>query len=187
MSEADIEYRGHFIDVQSHESDGKQWRPKAVVSIYHGGVLHQKTVAAPIEVLSDSETAADTYSLGSSTVNMDAETNPKAKTITTIRYVHRKRISERFSGTCDETVAEKVDDSALLWACCVKTASPAGKRSALRLLRYLEPPRPLHEPLPRPRCYSPEQGDLFEQPASAVRDTGERIVADRDREIRRFV
>jgi len=53
MSEADIEYRGHFIDVQSHESDGKQWRPKAVVSIYHGGVLHQKTVAAPIEVLSE--------------------------------------------------------------------------------------------------------------------------------------
>jgi hypothetical protein len=63
MSEADIEYRGHFIDVQSHESDGKQWRPKAVVSIYHGGVLHQKTVAAPIKVLFDSETAADTYSL----------------------------------------------------------------------------------------------------------------------------
>lgn len=48
MSEADIEYRGHFIDVRSHGSDGKQWRPKAVVSIYHGGVLHQKTVAAPI-------------------------------------------------------------------------------------------------------------------------------------------
>ena len=48
MGEADIEYRGHFIDVQSHGSDGKQWRPKAVVSIYHGGVLHQKTVAAPI-------------------------------------------------------------------------------------------------------------------------------------------
>ena len=63
MSEADIEYRGHFINVQSYESDGKQWRPKAVVSIYHGGVLHQNTVTAPIEVLFDSETAADTYSL----------------------------------------------------------------------------------------------------------------------------
>ena len=47
MSEADIEYRR-----------------KAVVSIYHGGVLHQKTVAAPIELLFASETAADTYSLG---------------------------------------------------------------------------------------------------------------------------
>jgi hypothetical protein len=64
VAAARLEYRGHFIDVQSHESDGKQWRPKAVVSIYHGGVLHQKTVAAPIEVLFDSETAADTYSLG---------------------------------------------------------------------------------------------------------------------------
>jgi hypothetical protein len=63
MSEADIEYRGHFIDVQSYESDGKRWRPKAVVSIYHGGALHQKIVSAPIEVLFDSETEADTYSL----------------------------------------------------------------------------------------------------------------------------
>ena len=32
MSEADIEYRGYFIDAQSYESDGKQWRPKALVS-----------------------------------------------------------------------------------------------------------------------------------------------------------
>ena len=63
MSEADIEYRGHFIDVQSYESDGKQWRPKAVVSIYHGGALHKEVVSAPIEVLFDSEAAADTYSL----------------------------------------------------------------------------------------------------------------------------
>jgi hypothetical protein len=63
MSEADIEYRGHFIDVQSYASDGKRWRSRAVVSIYHGGALHQKIVAAPIEVLFDSETEADTYSL----------------------------------------------------------------------------------------------------------------------------
>ena len=34
-----------------------------------------------------------------------------------------------------------------------------------------------------PDRYSPEQGDLVEQLASAVRDTGERIVADRDWEI----
>ncbi len=38
-----------------------------------------------------------------------------------------------------------------------------------------------------PKRYSPEQGKLVEQLASAVSDTGERIVADRDREIRRFV
>jgi hypothetical protein len=63
MSEADIEYRGHFIDVQSDQSDGKRWRPKAVVSIYHGGALHQAIVSAPFEVLFDSETEADTYSL----------------------------------------------------------------------------------------------------------------------------
>ncbi len=35
----------------------------------------------------------------------------------------------------------------------------------------------------RPNRYSPEQGELVEQLASAVSDTGERIVANRDREI----
>jgi hypothetical protein len=64
MSEApDIEYRGHFINVQSYEAAGKRWRPKAVVSIYGGGALHQETLHAPIGVLLDSESAADTYSL----------------------------------------------------------------------------------------------------------------------------
>src|SRR6266851_2001401 len=63
MSEANIEYRGHFIDVQSFESGGKRWRPKAVVSIYQGGALQTRLVSAPVEVLLDSEVAADTYSL----------------------------------------------------------------------------------------------------------------------------
>jgi hypothetical protein len=34
-----------------------------------------------------------------------------------------------------------------------------------------------------PNRYSPKQGELIEQLASAVSDTGERIVANRDREI----
>ncbi|MGH7414137.1 MAG: hypothetical protein ACREKJ_08035 [Candidatus Rokuibacteriota bacterium] len=64
MSEApDIEYRGHFIEVQSYESEGKQWRPKAVVSIYQSGMLYQQIVSAPGDVLLGSEEAADTYSL----------------------------------------------------------------------------------------------------------------------------
>jgi hypothetical protein len=63
MSEADIEYRGQFIDVQSSEYDGKRWQPKAVVSIYHSGTLHTKIVPAPIDVLFDSEVGADTYAL----------------------------------------------------------------------------------------------------------------------------
>jgi hypothetical protein len=63
MSEADIEYRGHFIDVQSFESHGKRWRPKAVVSIYHGGAVQTTLVSAPVELLLESEIAADTYSL----------------------------------------------------------------------------------------------------------------------------
>ena len=64
MSEApDIEYRGHFIEVQSYQSDGNRWRPKVVVSAYSGGALHQKILSAPIDVLFDSEAEADTYSL----------------------------------------------------------------------------------------------------------------------------
>jgi hypothetical protein len=59
---------------------------------------------------------------------MDAETNPKAKTITTIRYVHRKRISERFSGKSDETVAEKVDVIGRSVCSCSSRSKP--RRSA---------------------------------------------------------
>jgi hypothetical protein len=62
MSEADIEYRGHFIDVSS-ESDGNRWRPTAVVSIYRNVALHREIVSAPSNELFDSEVAADTYSL----------------------------------------------------------------------------------------------------------------------------
>jgi hypothetical protein len=64
MTEApDIEYRGHFIEVQSYESDSKRWRPKVVVSLYHAGALNRKVVSAPIEVVFSSEAEADTYSL----------------------------------------------------------------------------------------------------------------------------
>jgi hypothetical protein len=63
MNEPDIEYRGHFIVVLSYESDGRQWRPKALVSIYHRGTLHRRIVVAPVEVRFDSEDAADTHSL----------------------------------------------------------------------------------------------------------------------------
>jgi len=60
----DIEYRGHFIDVQSYESEGRRWWPKAIVSIYRSGTLHQQILSAPGEVLLESEEAAETYALG---------------------------------------------------------------------------------------------------------------------------
>jgi hypothetical protein len=43
---------------------------------------------------------------------VDAQTNPKAKTITTTRYVHSNCISDRFSGGGVETLAEKVEPGA---------------------------------------------------------------------------
>lgn len=63
MSETDIEYRGHFINVHSSESEDKRWRPNAVVSIYCRGTLRKEIVSAPVELLFDSEVSADTYSL----------------------------------------------------------------------------------------------------------------------------
>ena len=59
----DIEYRGHFIEVQAYRSDDQRWRPKALVSVYQGGTVHQKFVSAPGEVSFDSEDDAVTYSL----------------------------------------------------------------------------------------------------------------------------
>jgi hypothetical protein len=41
-------------------------------------------------------------------VNVDAQTNPRAKTTTTAKYVHRKRISGTFSGGGVKNMAEKI-------------------------------------------------------------------------------
>jgi len=60
---SDIEYRGYFIDVQSYESEGRRWRPKAILSIYRNGSLHRQVLSAPGEVLLESEETAETYSL----------------------------------------------------------------------------------------------------------------------------
>jgi hypothetical protein len=64
MSETpDIEYRGHFIQVQSYEAADRRWRPQAVVSVYQSGALRREILSASSEVLLDSEEAAETYSL----------------------------------------------------------------------------------------------------------------------------
>ena len=60
---SEIEYRGHFIEVQAYQSEGQRWRPKALVSVYQGGTVVQKSVSAPGEVSFDSEDDAVTYSL----------------------------------------------------------------------------------------------------------------------------
>ena len=63
MSEPfDVEYRGHFIQVQSYVSADNRWRPKAVVVAYRAGSLHKETLTA--DAAFDSEDAADTSALG---------------------------------------------------------------------------------------------------------------------------
>ena len=64
MSEAsEVEYRGHFIRVQSYESADRRWRPKAVVVAYRAGSLHKQILTAGPETAYDSEHAADTGAL----------------------------------------------------------------------------------------------------------------------------
>ncbi len=64
MSEApDVEYRGHFIQVQSYVSADRRWRPRAVVVAYRSGSLHKETLTAGPETAYDSEDAADTGAL----------------------------------------------------------------------------------------------------------------------------
>jgi hypothetical protein len=59
----DAEHRGYTIEVQSYRSDGDQWRPKAVVSVFEGGAVQLKTVNAPLDVVFDTEAEADARSL----------------------------------------------------------------------------------------------------------------------------
>jgi hypothetical protein len=70
---SDIEYRDHFIVVQSYESEGRRWRPKAILSIYRSGRLQQQILSAPDEVLLESEEAAETYSLAMAKTWIDAQ------------------------------------------------------------------------------------------------------------------
>ena len=74
----------------------------------------------------------------------------------------------------------------------VKTRNPAaasrggfwpstGSRQVLTQVRLAKMPG--EGPTLGSNRYSPKQGELVEQRASAVSDTGERIVANRDREI----
>jgi hypothetical protein len=80
MSEADIEYRDHFIDAQGFEAEAKRWLPKAVVRIYQNGTLHRENLSAPVGVLFDSEVAADTYSLAMAKKWIDEKLAVKATT-----------------------------------------------------------------------------------------------------------
>ena len=60
----DVVYKGWVIEVQSYESDGERWRPKAlVVSTHEGGSLYMRSVFASTEVTHDTEAEADAYAV----------------------------------------------------------------------------------------------------------------------------
>jgi hypothetical protein len=66
------------------------------------------------------------------TVNMAAQTNPKAKMTPKIRYVHSNRISDRFSGARDKNLAEKVDGPAPRACWNAASRPPDGRARAAR-------------------------------------------------------
>ena len=51
----DVEYKGWVIEAQSYESDGRRWRPKALVSAVEGGTLRMYPVSAPLATMFDTE------------------------------------------------------------------------------------------------------------------------------------
>jgi len=57
------QYRGWAIEPQSYESDGRRWRPKAMVSAAEGGTLRTYPVSAPLDVMFDTEREADGYAV----------------------------------------------------------------------------------------------------------------------------
>jgi hypothetical protein len=60
---ADVQYKGWLIEVQSYESDGGRWRPKAIVSISEGGEVRTYQVPAPPNVSFDTEPKANAYAV----------------------------------------------------------------------------------------------------------------------------
>jgi len=70
--------------------------------------------------------------VGMPTVNMAAQTNPKAKMTPKIRYVHSNRISDRFSGASDKNLAEKVDGPAPRACSNAASRPPDGRARAAR-------------------------------------------------------
>ncbi len=59
----DVQYKSWVIEPQSYKSDGERWRPKALVSIHEGGSVRVHHVAAPLDVMRDTEADADAYAV----------------------------------------------------------------------------------------------------------------------------
>ncbi len=68
--------------------------------------------------------------VGMPSMNVAAQTNPKAKMTPKMRYVHSNRISDTFSGARDENLAEKVDGPAR--ACWNAASRLPGRRARQR-------------------------------------------------------
>jgi hypothetical protein len=62
MAEA-AEHGGRTIDPQSYETDGGQWRPKAIVATHGGGSVHTLPIVAHLDTTFATEAEANAYAV----------------------------------------------------------------------------------------------------------------------------
>jgi hypothetical protein len=62
MAEA-AEHGGRTIDPQSYETDGGQWRPKAIVATHEGGSVHTLPIVAHLDTTFATEAEANAYAV----------------------------------------------------------------------------------------------------------------------------
>src|SRR6266508_5036590 len=58
-----IVYRGRTIEPQAYQSDGEQWRPKAIVVTHEGGAVKTLPIVAHIDTMFATEGEASAYAV----------------------------------------------------------------------------------------------------------------------------
>jgi hypothetical protein len=58
-----IVYRGRTIEPQAYQSDGEQWRPKAIVFTHEGGSGQTLPIVSHIDTIFATEAEANAYAV----------------------------------------------------------------------------------------------------------------------------
>jgi len=58
-----IVYRGRTIEPQAYQSDGEQWRPKAIVVTHEGGSVQTLPIVSHIDTMFATEAEANAYAV----------------------------------------------------------------------------------------------------------------------------
>ena len=58
-----IVYRGRTIEPQAYQSDGEQWRPKAIVATHEGGSVQTLPIVSHVDTMFATEAEANAYAV----------------------------------------------------------------------------------------------------------------------------